>query len=109
MTIRGATRMMHHLAVQTSFEDQGRWLARLRPDVVMGYPGALALLAQNLPSGLDDHRFRLAVCVGEVTTDEMRATIEQNFRCPAMDLYSGSEFGPVAVEDRGLQRLFICE
>ena len=109
MTMRGATRMMHHLAVQTSFEDQGRWLARMRPDVVMGYPGALALLAQNLPAGLADHRFRLAVCVGEVTTDEMRAAIEQNFRCPAMDLYSGSEFWPVAVEDHGLQRLFLCE
>lgn len=75
----------------------------------MGYPGALALLAQNLPSELADHRFRLAVCVGEVTTDEMRAAIEQNFRCPVMDLYSGSEFGPVAIEDQRLQRLFVCE
>jgi phenylacetate-CoA ligase len=75
----------------------------------MGYPGALALLAQSLPAALDDHRFLLAVCVGEVTDEQMRGAIERGFRCPVMDLYSGSEFGPVAVEDVSLRRLFLCE
>ena len=107
--IRGAPRLIHRLVVQTPVEDQGRWLTRIRPDVVMSYPGALALLAQNLPRELDGHRFRLAICVGEVTTEEARATIEAGFRCPAMDLYSGSEFGTVAVEDCRLRRLFVCE
>ncbi|MDQ2954115.1 MAG: hypothetical protein M3R18_04160 [Pseudomonadota bacterium] len=108
-TMRGATRLMNHLAAQTSIEDQARWLAHVRPDVVMGYPGALALLAQELPNELRDHCFKLAVCLGEVTSEDARAAIEQNFRCPAMDLYSGSEFGPVAVEDCGVRRLFVSE
>jgi phenylacetate-CoA ligase len=108
-TIRGATRLMHNLDLQTPLEDQLRWLARLRPDVVMSYPGALAQLARNLPHELDNHLFRLAVCVGEVTTPEIRAAIEQGFRCPVMDVYSGSEFGTVAIEDRSVQRLFVTE
>jgi phenylacetate-CoA ligase len=107
--IRGAPRLMHHLTVQTPIEDQGRWLARIRPDVVMNYPGALAVLAQSLPSELQSHSFRLAVCVGEVTTEQDRAAIERGFRCPVLDLYSGSEFGTVAVEDCNDKRLHICE
>ncbi|MEA2981871.1 MAG: hypothetical protein QOF09_3694 [Alphaproteobacteria bacterium] len=108
-TIRGEKRLLHYLAVQTSIEDQGRWLARLRPDVVMGYPGATAELATKLPAELSDHRFKLAVCVGEVTTEPIRTMIERGFNCPVMDFYSGSEFGPVAVEDHNAHRLFLCE
>jgi phenylacetate-CoA ligase len=108
-TIRGTPRLMHHLAVQTSTEDQARWLARIKPDVVFNYPGALALLAQSLPAELTSHRFRIAVCVGEVTTEEDRAAIEEGFGCPVMDLYSGSEFGSVAVEDIRDRRLYISE
>jgi phenylacetate-CoA ligase len=108
-TIRGEKRLLHYLAVQTSIEDQGRWLNRLRPDVVMGYPGATAELATRLPAELSDHRFKLAVCIGEVTTAQTRAMIERGFKCPVMDLYSGSEFGPVAIEDCRSRRLYICE
>ena len=108
-TMRGTPRLMHHLAVQTPIEQQGLWLSRIKPDVVFNYPGALAVLAQSLPETLAGHRFRLAVCVGEVTTDEDRAAIEKGFGCPVMDLYSGSEFGSVAVEDCRDRRLYISE
>ena len=108
-TIRGTRRLMHHLSLQTPVEDQARWLARIRPDVVMNYPGALAVLAQNLPDDLATHRFKLAICVGEVTTEQDRAIIEKAFRCPVLDLYSGSEFGTVAAQDCRDGRLYITE
>ncbi len=107
--IRGEPRLIHFLAVQTSIEDQGRWLAKRRPDVVIGYPGAMALLAENLPDELMDHCFLLAICVGEVTTDQTGAMIAKGFGCRVMDLYSGSEFGSVAAEDCDCQCLFISE
>ena len=108
-TIRGATRMTYYLAVQTPVQDQCRWLAQIRPDVVMSYPGALALVGEHLPPELREHRFKLAVCVGEVTTQPLRATIEDRFQCPVLDFYSGSEFGPVAVEDPTCRRMFTCD
>ena len=107
--LRGATRELHRLDTHMSAEQQGEWLAALRPDVVMSYPGALAQLAQALPPALADHAFRLAICVGEVATAERRAAIEAGFRCPTVDLYSGSEFGTVAIEDRRAGCLFLCE
>ena len=67
------------------------------------------MLALNLPRELDDHTFRLAVCIGEVAGEATRAAIEQGFRCPTIDAYSGSEFGIVAVEDRAARRMFVSE
>ena len=107
--IRGAERTIHHLALQTSIEDQSRWLARIRPNVVMNYPGALAVLAQNLPAELETHQFLLAICVGEVTTEPVRAAIEKGFRCPVLDLYAGSEFGTVAIEDCTDHLFYVCD
>src|SRR5690242_16089920 len=107
--IRGEQRLSHFLAVQTTIEDQARWLVQRRPDVVIGYPGAMAMLAGNLPDELQEHRFQLAICVGEVTTEQTRAMITQGFRCRVLDLYSGSEFGSVAAEDCNLGCLFVSE
>jgi len=108
-TIRGATRGIHQLSVETTLEQQCDWLTRIRPDVVMGYPGALTLIACNLPRALANHRFRLVVCVGEVVTPQKRANLEAGFGCPMMELYSGSEFGIVAVEDRSVGRQLVSE
>jgi phenylacetate-CoA ligase len=108
-TIRGHEREIHQLDVRTTLEQQCRWLAGIRPDVVMGYPGLLSLIARNLPRELAGHRFRLAVCMGEVMEQETRSMIETGFGCPAMDVYSGSEFGIVAIEDCSARRLLISE
>ncbi len=108
-TIRGHEREIHQLDVRTTLEQQCDWLARIRPDVVMGYPGLLALIARNLPGEIAAHPFRLAICVGEVISQETRAAIETGFHCPAVDMYSGSEFGIVAIEDRSARRLFVSE
>jgi len=107
--IRGTAREIHQLDVRTTLDQQCEWLARIRPDVVMGYPGLMSLIARNLPRELAGHRFRLAVCMGEVLEHDTRGEIETGFGCPAMDVYSGSEFGIVAIEDRAAGRLFIGE
>jgi phenylacetate-CoA ligase len=107
--IRGATRRIHQLDVGTTVEQQCDWLSRIRPDIVMGYPGVLTLIARNLPAALAGHRFRLVVCVGEVVTAQKRADLEAGFGCPMMEFYTGSEFGIVAVEDRDAGRLLVSE
>lgn len=107
--VRGTARIIHTLSVATATEDQGRWLARVRPDVVMGYPNALALLGQALPADLAGHAFRLVICNGEAASDDVRRTIARTFRCPTMNLYSGSEIGTIAVEDCTVGALYLAE
>ncbi len=107
--VRGTMRIIHALSVATAIEDQGRWLARIKPDVVMGYPNALALLGQALPPDLAGHAFRLVICNGEAASDDVRRAIERTFRCPTMNLYSGSEIGTIAVEDCTVGALYLAE
>ena len=107
--IRGTPRELHTLSVATDIADQARWLAQTRPDVVMGYPNALALVGRALCATGTDLAPKLVACVGEAAGEDVRAAIEETFRCPTMDLYSGSEFGLLAVEDRRHRRLFLSE
>jgi phenylacetate-CoA ligase len=107
-TMRNTPRLLHVLTATTPIEDQAKWLMSIKPDLVMSYPNSLAMLGQALPSGFD-HQFRLAICNGEVTSDNTRASIERSFGCKAMDLYSGSEMGPIAIEDARTGQLFLCE
>ena len=107
--VRGTRRTMHALSVATAVEDQGRWLARIKPDVVMGYPNALALVGQALPAELAGHTFRLVICNGEAASEHVRRTIEHTFGCPTMNLYSGSEIGTIAVEDGKVGALYVAE
>ncbi len=109
MRIRSVDRDMHLLAARTPLDQQAEWIARLRPELVMGYPNALAELAGNLSYALANHRFALAVCVGEVASPAARRAIEQGFRCPSIDIYSGSEFGVVAAEDRKTGRMMMTD
>ena len=107
--VRGATRIIHTLSVAAAIEDQGRWLARIKPEIVMGYPNALALVGQALPPELSGHAFRLVVCNGEAASEDVRRTIERAFGCPTMNLYSASEIGTIAVEDCGVDQLYVSE
>jgi phenylacetate-CoA ligase len=77
--------------------------------VVMGYPNALALVGRALSEMRTTLPTKLVACVGEAAGEDVRAAIEEAFACPTMDVYSGSEFGLLAVEDRRHRRLFLSE
>lgn len=86
-------------------------LRDLRPDVLTGYPGSLALLAGCL-TGEDRCviRPRLIVTGGEKLTAGMRRLISQSFGVKVFDYYASSEFILVAAEcPRGAGRYHVCE
>ena len=86
--------------------------AKRRPDVVIGYPGAMAMLAENLPEELKDHPFLLAICVGLFCRDAENLQLSclnmgKSLRCldadeinlaPQQILHSGS--APAVLHDR---------
>lgn len=107
--MQGTIRFIHTLSVATDIADQATWLRRIKPDVVMGYPNALALVGEFLAASGAERCFKLVVCMGEVANAQAREKIERTFGCPTIDVYSGSEFGTVAVEDMALRRFFVSE
>ena len=86
-------------------------LARLRPGVVVGYPGMLARLGEELrrDGGHAGIRPRFVVAGGEVLTGARRAQIEATWGVPVREVYSCWEMGLVAWECRVTGRLRVCD
>lgn len=90
-------------------DDIIRALRDFRPDVLSGFAGVLARLAQTISS--DDRlvlRPRFITVGGEVLTPLMRRHITQAFAAPVFDLYLSHEFNLLAWECRETGELHTC-
>ena len=87
-----------------------RQVARIKPDVLTGYPGVLSQAAQRLPDYPDLHfRPRFVVVGGEPLTPLMRKQIEHGFHAPVYDMYGTNEFNLLAWQCPRGQHLHICD
>jgi phenylacetate-CoA ligase len=69
-----------------------RALNRYRPDYLVGYGRSHFYLARMIEeAGLEVYSPRAILTSSEMLTAEMRATLEQVYRCPVFDAYSGVE------------------
>jgi len=74
-------------------------LNRCRPDYLVGYASSHFFLARMIrEQHLDVHRPQAVLTSSEKLTPEMRQTIEQTYRCPVFDSYSGVEICCLASE-----------
>lgn len=74
-------------------------LREIRPDVVRGYPGTLAIAADLMTDA--DREFirpRLITTDSETLTKDARARISRAFRAPVFDFYDSHEFNVIAWE-----------
>ena len=76
-------------------DDRARYLDALRPEVIAGDPISFAELL-TLPLTT---RPRALFSVGMTLLPGLRRLLEERFACPALDLYSMNEVGPVGVFD----------
>jgi phenylacetate-CoA ligase len=91
-------------------EDLLQELARLRPGVVVGYPGMLARLGEELQrNGRADIRPRVVIAGGEVLTGARRAQIEATWGVPVREVYSCWEVGLMAWQCRAAGTLHVCD
>ncbi|MBS0153954.1 MAG: phenylacetate--CoA ligase family protein [Nitrospira sp.] len=67
-------------------------IARYQPAYMMGYPSAMATLAQAvLESGRQDFQLVVAISNAEPLYDHQRAVIAEAFHCPVRDTYGMGE------------------
>lgn len=79
-------------------DDRSTYLDALDPEVIAGDPLSFGELL-TLPLRC---RPRALLSVGMTLSSGLRATLEQRFDCPVLDLYSMNEAGPIAVFDEKL-------
>jgi phenylacetate-CoA ligase len=73
-------------------------LERLRPDVLGGFAGVLARVAEAASAGGQVVRPRVVITGSEVLTPAMRRTIETAFAAPVRNVYGSTEFNLLAWE-----------
>jgi phenylacetate-CoA ligase len=76
---------------------QLRWLERVSPDYLLGYPSNLRVLASlSREEGVKLSRLRAIQTVSETLTDDARQELESIFCVPVKSIYSCNEGGYVA-------------
>lgn len=91
-------------------EDIVNKLQHTRPDVLKGYAGVLARIAEIIR--INNHQLigpRFVVAGGEVITPSMRNQINEGFAAPMFEIYGSMEVGLIAWECKVTGELHICD
>ncbi len=87
------------LDVRSPIEEQARWLMRVDPSYVLGYPSALLGVSQVMEAnGWQLSRLREIRTFGEILELQCRATCERVFGVKVVDMYSSQEVGYIALQ-----------
>jgi phenylacetate-CoA ligase len=84
------------LSISTPADRQIEWLERVRPTYLATYPSNLRELAREAARRGSALRFDAIMTFGEMTSEDMRAAIEDYFHQPPLDRYGSSEVGQIA-------------
>lgn len=77
------------------------WIERVRrfkPNIIIGYPSAIKILAELVLAGQAQVRVKRVVSCGEPLSVGLRAFLEAAFRCPVVNFYGASESLALGVE-----------
>lgn len=77
------------------------WIARIRefrPNIVIGYPSAIKILAELARDGRVPVRLARVISCGEPLGAGLRAFFEASFCCPVVNIYGASESLALGVE-----------
>jgi phenylacetate-CoA ligase len=87
------------LNVQSTIEQQAKWLRRVNPGYVLAYPSILLALAHLFEErGWRLPNVRQVQTFGEILEPECRDACERVFGAQVVDLYSSQEVGYVAIQ-----------
>ncbi|HEX6014432.1 MAG TPA: AMP-binding protein [Geminicoccaceae bacterium] len=84
-------------------------LERFRPEVLFGYPSAIAPIARAQADGHARLRPRRVIAGGEAVTPAFREAVRAAWGCEVLDLYATTETGALAVESPGQQGTYLLE
>ncbi len=85
-------------------------LGRFKPDVLVGYAGVLARVAETIGrGGAGSIRPRFVVAGAEVLTAEMRERVEGAFGVPVYDVYGSHEFNLLAWQCKASSSFHTCD
>jgi len=86
-----------------------RNINKIKPDILSGFPGALAYAAQNIGDGEITRYPRLVITGGESLTPDRRKSIEDGFKRKVYDIYGSHEFNLIAWQCKKTGDYHVCD
>ncbi len=98
-----------HLDIKTPLAEWVRQLREFRPNIVIGYPSAIKILAELIQNGeLDLHLIRVISC-GEPVGKRLRHSLEDVFHVQIVNFYGASESLALGVETDPRNGLYLFD
>jgi len=97
------------LAVTQPMEAIVDALAEYRPEVLVGYPSVIAVVAEEQLQGRLDIAPRVVVTASEVLTDEAAQAIESAWGSEPVNMYASTELGVIAMGSLDRVGMHVCE
>lgn len=87
-----------YLDINLPLTEWVRKLKEFKPNIVIGYPSAMKILAELMEQGQVDTTLVRAVSCGEPLGKSLRAFLEEQFHTPIVNIYGASESLALGVE-----------
>ncbi len=108
-SIDGLRAAQLHLDIKTPLTEWVRRLQTFRPNIVIGYPSALKILAELVRSGELDLRLIRVISCGEPLGKRLRRSLEAVFHVRIVNFYGASESLALGVESDPRSGLYLFD
>lgn len=107
--IEGLKAEQMHLDINTPLEEWCTSINKFKPNIVIGYPSAIKILAGLVEEGRLDASFSRIITCGEPLALGLREYLEEIFKIPMINFYGASESLALGVETNPKEGMYLFD
>lgn len=107
--ITGLRAKQEYLDISEPIEEGNRKVTAFDPNIVIGYPSAVKLMAEQMRLGRVPNHVKRVISCGEPLSPGLRTFLEETFRCPVINFYGSSESLALGLEERAGEGMLLFD
>ena len=98
--ISGLHARQEYLDINEPIEKGNQKVIKFNPNIVIGYPSAIKLMAEQVRAGRVPNHVKRVISCGEPLSTGLRRFLEDTFQCPVINFYGASESLALGLEEK---------
>ena len=107
--ITGLHARQEYLDINEPIEKGNRKVIKFDPNIVIGYPSAIKLMAEQVRLGNVPNHVRRVISCGEPLSAGLRRFLEDTFKCPVINFYGSSESLALGLEEKAGEGMILFD
>ena len=107
--ITGLHARQEYLDINEPIEKGNRKVTKLDPNIVIGYPSAIKLMAEQVRLGNVPNHVKRVISCGEPLSAGLRRFLEDTFKCPVINFYGSSESLALGLEEKAGEGMILFD